>query len=58
MNEAGEYYTLERLEEDFQELRNMAPEPFLAQVTERVMAFSGSVPQADDVTAMVLRLTR
>ena len=58
MNEAGEYYTLERLEEDFQELRAMAPEPFLAQVTERVMAFSGSVPQADDVTAMVLRLTR
>lgn len=56
-NAAGEYYSLERLEADFRELWTSTPETLLAQAVERVMAFSEGIPQADDVTALVLRRT-
>jgi serine phosphatase RsbU (regulator of sigma subunit) len=55
MNGDGAYYTLERLEEDFKELYDPEPAPFIGRLVERLMAFSGAVPQADDVTALVLR---
>ncbi len=54
---AGAYYSLERLEEDFRELGNIPPDVFLSALVDRVMAFSDGTPQADDVTALVLRLT-
>ncbi len=56
-NHAGEYYSLERLEEDFKELWGLGPQTLLTQAVERVLAFSDGVPQADDVTALVLRLS-
>lgn len=56
-NGAGEYYSLERLEQDFTELWQAGPRSLLTQAVERVTAFSGGIPQADDVTALVLRFS-
>ena len=52
---SGAYYSLERLEEDFKELGGAPADVFLGLLVERVMSFTGGVPQADDVTALVLR---
>jgi serine phosphatase RsbU (regulator of sigma subunit) len=57
INAAGDFYSLERLEDDFRELADAAPMALIARLVERVMNFSQSVPQADDVTALVLRLS-
>lgn len=57
MNDTGEFYTLERLEEDFRELGGGSPKAVITQVLDRLWAFAGSTPQSDDVTALALRLT-
>jgi sigma-B regulation protein RsbU (phosphoserine phosphatase) len=55
MDETGELYTSERLHADLRDLREAPPEAIVRAMKERVDAFSGAVPKADDVTILALR---
>jgi len=55
MNIGEELYTAETLEADLIALRNEAPEAIVRAVKDRVDAFTGSAPRADDITLLALR---
>jgi sigma-B regulation protein RsbU (phosphoserine phosphatase) len=55
MNIDEEFYTTERLNADLVALRNETPEAIVRAVKDRVDAFTGSAPKADDVTLLSLR---
>jgi len=55
MNSSEELYTAERLDADLAALRNGAPEAIVRGVKDRVDAFTGTAPRADDVTLLALR---
>jgi sigma-B regulation protein RsbU (phosphoserine phosphatase) len=55
MDETGELYTSARLHADLRDLREAPPEAIVRAVKERVDAFSGAAPKADDVTILALR---
>ena len=55
MNIGEELYTTERLNADLAALRNEAPEAIVRAVKDRVDAFTGAAPRADDVTLLALR---
>ena len=58
MNIGEELYTTERLNADLAALRNEAPEAIVRAVKDRVDAFTGTAPKADDVTLLALRWHR
>jgi sigma-B regulation protein RsbU (phosphoserine phosphatase) len=51
------FYSMERVTNDLRELCALPPEPLINGLCERVLRFAGSAEQADDVTALALRLT-
>lgn len=55
MNAEGDSYGLDRLLEDLQEVGHLPAAPLTANLVERIYAFSGDTPQADDVTMLVIR---
>ena len=55
MNIGEELYTAERLNADLAALRNETPEAIVRTVKDRVDAFTGTAPRADDVTLLALR---
>jgi sigma-B regulation protein RsbU (phosphoserine phosphatase) len=55
MNIGEDLYTTERLNADLAALRNETPEAIVRTVTDRVDAFTGTAPRADDVTLLALR---
>jgi sigma-B regulation protein RsbU (phosphoserine phosphatase) len=55
MNGGEELYTTERLNADLAALRNGTPEAIVHGVKDRVDAFTGTAPKADDVTLLALR---
>jgi sigma-B regulation protein RsbU (phosphoserine phosphatase) len=55
MNIGEELYTTERLNADLAALRNGTPEAIVRGVGDRVDAFTGTAPKADDVTLLALR---
>jgi phosphoserine phosphatase RsbU/P len=55
MNIGEELYTTERLNVDLAALRDEAPEAIVRGVKDRVDAFTGTAPRADDVTLLALR---
>jgi phosphoserine phosphatase RsbU/P len=55
MNSGEELYTTERLNADLAALRNAAPEAIVRAVKDRVDAFTGTAPRADDLTLLALR---
>ena len=55
MNIGEELYTTERLNADLAALRNETPEAIVRAVKDRVDAFTGAAPKADDVTLLALR---
>jgi len=52
MNIGEELYTAERLNADLAALRNETPEAIVRTVKDRVDAFTGTAPRADDVTLL------
>jgi sigma-B regulation protein RsbU (phosphoserine phosphatase) len=54
-DESGELYTPERFCADLCELREKPPAEIVCAVKERVDAFAGAAPRADDVTILALR---
>ncbi len=55
MNEKGELFSEERLEKAIQKLRQKPVEAVISGITREVEDFSKGVPQADDITMMVLK---
>lgn len=55
MNAEGGLYTLDRLNTDLRAAVNASAVDLVRIVTDNVYAFTGSAPQADDVTALALR---
>jgi sigma-B regulation protein RsbU (phosphoserine phosphatase) len=55
MNISEELYTTERLNADLHAARAGVPEEIVRAVKERVDAFTGLAPKADDVTLLALR---
>jgi sigma-B regulation protein RsbU (phosphoserine phosphatase) len=55
MNIGEELYTTERLNADLAALRDGTPEAIVHAVKDRVDAFTGTAPRADDVTLLALR---
>ena len=55
MNLGEEFYTTERLNADFAALCNGTPEAIVRAIKDRVDAFTGTAPKADDVTLLALR---
>jgi sigma-B regulation protein RsbU (phosphoserine phosphatase) len=55
MNVGEEFYTAARLEGDLGALRYEAPEAIVRGVRDRVDAFTGTAPRADDITLLALR---
>jgi sigma-B regulation protein RsbU (phosphoserine phosphatase) len=55
MNIGEELYTTERLNADLAALRKGTPEAIVRAVKDRVDAFTGTAPKADDVTLLALR---
>jgi phosphoserine phosphatase RsbU/P len=57
MNEAGAFYTLERIRGDLRELGRESPGRLVAALIDRILAFGGAAVQYDDMTALALRLS-
>jgi len=56
MDPDGAFYTMPRVLADLQELAAATPEALIGALCARVLAFTGTAEQADDVTALALRL--
>jgi len=54
-NEQGEQFGFDRLTQAVRESRHLAPEEIIAELYSRVKAFSNGSPQADDLTAVVIK---
>ena len=55
-DQAGAFYTLARVEADLRELAAAEPATLVGELCARVLRFADSAVQADDVTALALRL--
>jgi serine phosphatase RsbU (regulator of sigma subunit) len=55
MNEAGAFFSEERLENVLRSLAGRAPRAMVEAVADAVRAFAGSAPQSDDIAALALR---
>jgi sigma-B regulation protein RsbU (phosphoserine phosphatase) len=55
MNSHDELYSTKRFEDDLTTLRDGTPETLVRAVRDRVDAFTGEAPRADDVTLLALR---
>ena len=55
MNEEGALYSPERLDRELQGLLGADPVEIVRAIKEKVDAFTGTAPKADDVTALALR---
>jgi phosphoserine phosphatase RsbU/P len=55
MNAEGALYTQERLDADLRSGIEAPVTELVQKVTQNVQAFTGSAPNADDVTALALR---
>ena len=55
LNAHGEMFEEDRLLTCLGDAQGLAAEPLLDRLVERVMAFAGHHPQADDITALVVR---
>lgn len=55
MDEAGRFYTAERLAADMPALPRAPSEAMVKTIKARVDAFLGSAPKADDVTILAMR---
>ncbi len=53
---AGAFYTLPRVLADLRELATAEPDVLIGELCARVLGFTGTAEQADDVTALALRL--
>lgn len=53
----GAFYTMPRVVTDLEDLRHQPMQTLIAEICARVLAFTGTAEQADDVTALALRLT-
>ncbi len=56
LNGADTFYTLPRVLADMEELVAADPKTLIDELCSRVFRFAGTAPQADDVTALALRL--
>jgi serine phosphatase RsbU (regulator of sigma subunit) len=56
MDEAGAFYTMERVAEDIASLSGATAAEVVTGLTERVLAFAAGASQADDVTALAVRV--
>jgi serine phosphatase RsbU (regulator of sigma subunit) len=56
MNEAGAFYTLERVVADLNSQGGASAETLIGHVMAQAMGFSGTAEQADDVTALAVRV--
>ena len=54
-NSEGGFYTLERLSDDLQAIANAPAAELVATITDKVHAFAGAAPKADDITILALR---
>ena len=54
-NLEGGFYTLERLSDDLQAIAHAPAAELVATITDKVHAFAGAAPKADDVTMLALR---
>ncbi len=55
-NPEAAFYTHARVMDDLRELCRAEPEPLITELCARVLRFAGTAGQADDVTALALRL--
>lgn len=55
MNVAEEFYGGERLKADLSAVAGLTPEEMVRSVKDRVDAFTGEAPKADDITMLALR---
>ena len=58
MNATGVSYGLDRLLNDLHEIGHLPAAPLIATLVERVYAFSGDTPQADDVAILAIKRPR
>lgn len=56
INDEGAFYTLARVMDDLRDLRLAEPEALITELCARVLRFAGTAAQADDVTALALRM--
>jgi sigma-B regulation protein RsbU (phosphoserine phosphatase) len=56
MDEAGTFYTLSRVVRDMADLAAEMPRQIVTGLADRVLAFRGNAEQADDVTALAVRM--
>jgi len=56
MNPEGKFYSLERVAADIASLSGGTPEDIVTQLAGRVLRFAGGSSQADDVTALAVRV--
>ncbi len=54
MNGVGEIYSFERLFEVLRQHQQMSPKELVHRIIDDVQAFTGSTPQTDDITVVVL----
>lgn len=55
VNPQGEYFGLERLKSIISGSSDLPPEAILKKIVDGVFSFSGSQPQSDDITALVVK---
>lgn len=58
LNVDGEFFSSERLERSLETTKNLSPREVVECILKEVEVFSDGVPQADDITVLVLRLQR
>lgn len=55
LNDKGDLFSIERLSELLREANSADPREMVRVIKEAVDTFTGTAPQADDVTALALR---
>jgi sigma-B regulation protein RsbU (phosphoserine phosphatase) len=56
MDAAGAFYTMDRVAADIASLADQSARDIVAGLASRALAFAAGAPQADDVTALAVRL--
>jgi serine phosphatase RsbU (regulator of sigma subunit) len=56
MDAAGAFYTMERVAADIADVSSKTPIEIVTELAARVLAFAAGTSQADDVTALAVRI--
>jgi serine phosphatase RsbU (regulator of sigma subunit) len=56
MDPEGQFYSLERVAADIASVSGGTPEEIVTQLADRVLRFAAGSSQADDVTALAVRV--